>query len=196
MTKLKVTGNGHKVVAPKEINKRVADICSKYGIEFNDEMLHRTPEWGTSKSFWSFLPYTAELVGPTGKVLGHPKAGMILDDTNLNNWRGCNADKEDFDEDSIAAFDEITAVLREATTDIEGDGFVVEYPCVSPFSSEKIVSMSQNAYYSSGRKIKLVFKSYGLEIYWDGKLMEHYSYSGLTQKCIRERVDSLCINNA
>ena len=107
----KKQGNGHKVAGTQEIYERVAEICSKYGIEFEDKMLRHSEgnKWNP-RTWWSFLPCQVELTAPNGKV--HLLAGgMTVYDNNPGYWFPINCSKEDFEDNEIAAFDEIATIL-------------------------------------------------------------------------------------
>lgn len=106
-------GNGYKVAGTQKIYKRVAEICSKYGIEFEDKMLHHSSNKWNPRTWWSFLPCQVELHAPTGGKTYLLSAGMTVYDDDPDNWYPINCDKEDFEANEIAAFDELVKVLSE-----------------------------------------------------------------------------------
>lgn len=115
MYKTKAQGNDHKVAGTQErrISKRVAEICSKYGIEFEDKMLRycKVSIYG-SQGYWVLAPFRTTLTAP-GQIEGYKPTvdiGMIKLD-NRDTWYGYNCKKGDFEDSEIAAFDEISAIL-------------------------------------------------------------------------------------
>lgn len=113
MSRNNVQGNGHKVAGTQEIYKRVAEICSKYGIEFEDKMLRykKISIYG-SERYWVLAPFRARLTAP-GQIEGYEPTvdiGMIKLD-NQDTWYGYNCKKGDFEDNEIAAFDEISSIL-------------------------------------------------------------------------------------
>lgn len=108
-----VQGNGHKVAGTQEIYERVAEICSKYGIEFEDKMLryHKPSIYGGGGN-WVLAPFRMRLTAP-GQIEGYEPTvdvGMIKHDFQ-DIWHGYNCSKEDFEDNEIAAFDEIATIL-------------------------------------------------------------------------------------
>lgn len=98
-------GNGYKVAGTQEIRKRVAKICSKYGIEFNKDMLKRTE--GLHSGGWKFVPYETDLWD----------VGLERWDTNSPGlWHGVNINSQTYSmltETSFKLFDEVAEVLSE-----------------------------------------------------------------------------------
>ena len=109
----KTQGNGHKVAGTQEIYKRVAEICSKYGIEFEDKMLrYYKPSIYSRGGNWVLAPFHMRLTAP-GQIEGYEPTvdvGMIKHDFQ-DIWHGYNCDKGDFENNVIAAFNEIAAIL-------------------------------------------------------------------------------------
>lgn len=108
-----VQGNDYKVAGTQEIYKRVAEICSKYGIEFEEKMLrYRKVSIYGSVGYWVLAPFRARLTAP-GQIEGYKptvEIGMKKLD-NQDTWYGYNCNKGDFEDNEIAAFDEISAIL-------------------------------------------------------------------------------------
>ena len=113
MKTIKTQGNGHKVAGTQEIYERVAEICSKYGIEFEDKMLRRHPGNKWNGNYWSFTPYEVMLTAPRQTAEYKPRAlvGMMVYDDDPNYWYPINADVDDFNEKEKAAFSEIATIL-------------------------------------------------------------------------------------
>ena len=108
----KTQGNGHKVAGTQEIYERVAEICSKYGIEFEDKMLRYYKPSYREGGDWVFAPLRMRITAP-GQIEGYEPTidvGMIKHDFQYI-WHGYNCGKEDFEDNEIAAFDEIAAIL-------------------------------------------------------------------------------------
>lgn len=107
-------GNNHKVAGTQEIYKRAAEICSKYGIEFEDTMLkrHDGNKWD-KRIRWSFMPYRIRITAPGKKTDYNPTVGVgiVVYENDQNYWYPINANVEDFDEDDIAVFTEIANIL-------------------------------------------------------------------------------------
>lgn len=110
----KTQGNDHKVAGTQEIYERVAEICSKYGIEFENKMLRHSEgnKWNKEK-WWSFTPFSMILTAPGQLPEYKPRVsvGMVVYDENPGYWFPINCSKEDFEDNEIAAFNEITAIL-------------------------------------------------------------------------------------
>ena len=110
MFTVKTQGNGHKVAGTQEIYKRVAEICSKYGIEFEDKMLRRSTNFYGFGS-WNFTPYENE----------YWNVGLTRYDTNSPGlWHGENINSETYgllSESSFKLFDEVAEVLSATHTE-------------------------------------------------------------------------------
>lgn len=103
MSKTDLQGNGQKLAGTQKIYKTVAEICSKYGIEFNKGMLRR-PKGMNS---WEFTPYQTD----------YWEVGMHRYDTNSPGlWHGVNINSDTYgllSENSFKLFDEVAEVLSE-----------------------------------------------------------------------------------
>lgn len=115
MTHNYVQGNGHKVTGTQEIYERVAEICNKYGIEFEDKMLrYDAPSIYSRGGYCALVPFRGTLTAP-GQIEGYGPTidfGMMKYDYQ-DDWHGYNCDKEDFEDNVIAAFDEIAVLMSE-----------------------------------------------------------------------------------
>lgn len=96
-------GNGYKVAGTQKIYKRVAEICSKYGIEFNKGMLRRFKGMNS----WVFTLYQTD----------YWAVGMMRYDTNSPGlWHGVDINSDTYgllSENSFKLFDEVAEVLSE-----------------------------------------------------------------------------------
>lgn len=103
-------GNDHKVAGTQEIYGRVAEICSKYGIEFKKEMLDRSTGLSGHGS-WKFTPYETE----------YWNVGLTRYDTNSPGlWHGENINSQTYgllSESSFKLFDEVAEVLSATYTE-------------------------------------------------------------------------------
>lgn len=101
-------GNGHKVAGTQEIQKRVAEICRKYGIEFSKDMLKRMK--GHS-SGWKFTPY----------ITDYWEVGLERWDTNSPGlWHGVDINSQTYgllSESSFKLFNEVAEVLSATHTE-------------------------------------------------------------------------------
>lgn len=112
MSSIETQGNGHKVAGTQEIYERVAEICSKYGIEFEDKMLRYNKYVYSERGEWVLATFRIRITAP-GQIEGYKPtvdAGMIKYDFQ-DAWHGYNCDKEDLEDNEIAAFDEIATIL-------------------------------------------------------------------------------------
>lgn len=118
---MKRQDKGRKAVAVQDCYEKVAEICKKHGIEFEKEMLIRTPSWETCQTGggWTFAPFKVRLTVPGQKLGYEPNcttAGMHRGDCNeYGTWHGVGLDKTDYDDNETAMFNEVALVLSEAT---------------------------------------------------------------------------------
>ena len=116
MTK-RTQGNDHKVAGTQIIYEKVAEICSKHGIEFSDYMLTRETFFA-GDTVWYLAPYEVELITPGQSTNFRPRvhAGMIRYDCQEHGlWWPLNCDPDDLEDNDIAAFNEVAVYLSETT---------------------------------------------------------------------------------
>lgn len=117
MIQEKTQSKAHQVAPTQNILKQVADVCDKYGIEFNPNKLHYDKYWETAAGRWSFNLTERKMYNLDGtREVGMCLVGMErYDSFDFGAWRPYGALKEEFEPNEISAFNEIAALMSAAT---------------------------------------------------------------------------------